>query len=703
MSKRANSLTLHELASKNFRRTPNGLIFSDDLKAVYSVLLICLDLKEKSSEPRGLLKAFSKPHPFSFTVQDAVNKMSKLELQVDSNSTCIAVSYHIKETLAYHLLKVFMSAKLLHTPADRTRSEPKEKVQLQPTPKGVAIAQKYARDIGLKKIPEILLSSFNSTELFTFERSTSSDSIIHSDYLVHILFIKMMGKNKNVWSPNKASDKLPSLSKLLAYDNNSFSFENRGLGLYGSFNKMDQSNDIEISWSDQIPDELLQKEDRSSTFAHRFFTNPDSDSHIQYYVSDCGLRLFESKVFGKNKTIIDYCFSTKSIWQWLMDCTDIIYPKEAILVAALFLKTGLIVPILLEPSENSNKKFKISRSSYFTFSKAGWDIVSWDSGTKSCKPDKIQETFSEVRNCKVPNNFNIDVGYAVSSNLIVPDDRTSLSDNLDSEQEQLPHVQFKSLDDILHDPGMRYLFRSFLEKDFCAENLDVYIDIKKFLKKMTLLKKLIENSKNYRNGKFYDNNIISTIDSALMNNANECLEMAYHIYSTYVMVNAPYQLNIDYSLREAIASVMLHPQSPLSDSSPGSLPKKGISGVQSSVKPRRLPIPEQLMIDEPMTADLPENDLNKFKDIRISPGDIVPSPLYLAPISQNINMNNILRNGADNHLDDALVSTIKILKKLYPLFEKVSQHMYRLMDINSLQSFQKSDIFKETVCSFGAP
>ena len=327
--------TLHELASKSFSRTPNGLLFTNDLKTVYSLLLICLDLKEESAESKSILNAFNKNYPFTFTVKTAIEKMGKLELSVNMSATCMSMSYAIKPALARHLLELFMSAKLLHTPADRTRSEPKEKVLLQPTPKGVAILQKYVKDIGLKKIPDIVLSSFNSLDFFTFERSSVTDSIIHSDYLIHILFIRMMGPYPNVWSPTKPADKVPSLGTLLEYDNDSFTFENLEYsGANGFISDIANQNlheNIDNSWLSQIPEKELQKEDRVSPFAHRFFTNPDSDSHIQYYVSDSGVRLFKSKIFGKHKTAIDYSFTSKSLWQWLMDCTDIMYPKDCLL------------------------------------------------------------------------------------------------------------------------------------------------------------------------------------------------------------------------------------------------------------------------------------------------------------------------------------------------------------------------------------
>ncbi|CCF55751.1 hypothetical protein KAFR_0A03160 [Kazachstania africana CBS 2517] len=717
-TKKESTLTLHELASKSFNRSPNGLIFTEDLKSVFSVLIICLDLKAHS-DTKTLFNAFTKYHPFSFTIQSAIEIMKHLEIKVDMNTTCINVSYNIKKSLALHLLQLFMDAKLLHTPADRTRGEAKEKVILQPTPKGVAILQKYARDIGLKKMPSILLSSLNSNKLFVFERSSLTDSIVHSDYLIHILFINLMGPSPNVWSPSNSDDKLPTLSQLLEYSNDTFTFENMNYaGMSGFVGKSDDA-DIESSWSDQIDENILHEKDRKSPLAHKFFTNPDSDSHVQYYVSDRGVRLFKSKVFGQNKTIVDYCFTTKALWQWLMDCTDIMYPKEAVSMAALLLKLGLIIPILLPPSNNSKKKFQISRSSYYTLSKTAHEIVQWNiqESSRTSNTDYLKKTV------QTPRENYIDIEFASSGNIVVTDEKRSLNHNLEVTDDYLSHAdsQFKDLDDILRDPGMRYLFRRYLEKDFCAENLDVYIEIKKFLKRMTLLKKIIE-SRNNKSAKKntlelgfsdYNNHVAATIDSALIKQANECLEMAYHIYSSYIMIGAPYQLNIDHNLRESITAIMVHPQSPFSDTFPTSFDNLRCNDEEEDSVPAKNKEMAGLSHLPPVLLSPPAKAITRnsppfrtLKSPKMSSRSVKPTPLALNNVSNHngvmgmgtgemvsttLNETNIMKE------NNALTGTIKLLKILYPLLENVGEHIYKLMRSDSLQKFQNSSVYREIV------
>ena len=715
MTNHRTKIEQRELSSKGFNYTPSGSIFTNDIKSVYSVFLICMNLQDQNSEPKGFFGSFSKNYPYSFSLDDAINRMKDFKISSSTNSTHVSISYQMNERLARHLLSIFMSAKLIHCPADRTRSAPKEKVLLQPTPKGVAILKKFARDVGLKALPPVLSSSINSMELFVFERSSVSDSIIHSDYLIHILFIKLMGMEPNIWSPSNPSDPLPVLADLLECSNDTFTFETMEMPNFGG----DYSNSDEVksnpsigSWSEQIPEDILLAKDRKSLFAHKFFTNPDSDSHVQYYVSNSGIRLFKSKVFGDNNIVVDYTFTTKAIWQWLIDCTDIAYPPEAIAVAALFLKVGLIVPILLPPSETSRKKFTISRSSYFTLSKLGSDIVQWSDNSKGIKS-------SQYKNLKIetPKEVTIDTGFVTTGSVIITDEKKILSNNIDTFLGNETFGTVPKLHDILRDPGMRYLFRLHLEKEFCVENLDSYIDIKKFLKKMTVLRNILETKSNndpQSKSKFCSsskNNIISTINSALFKQANECLEIAYRIYSSYIMVGAPYQLNIDHILRERISSIMLHPKSPISETF-----ESPISDLNQNTTPNVDKLDLDIKLDDP--APLPkEYSIKGINNGLTKASGVTRKSFRPAPLNINVDHRKIdditvqksdekenkyiLKCTNEIPVKTNLQNTIKILKSLYPLFEDVSMRMYKLMNIDSLQKFQNSDLYREIITLIG--
>lgn len=690
-SARIQTDTLHEQASKSFRRTPNGLIFSEDLRVVYSVFLICLDLQDVDKDAKKGVFPFQKTvYPFSFSISDAIEIMKHLELQVDMGITCTSISYTIQSEMAYYLLEVFMTAKLLHTPADRTRSLPKDKVLLQPTPKGVAILQKYIRDVGSKKIPDILTSDFSSMELFSFERSSETDSVIHSDYLIHILFITMMGISPNVWSPSKPNDKIPCLSKLLEYNNNDdLTFENLQFTNANQLQMLESEK--EFNWQDHLSEERLYDEKRTSPFAHRFFTNPDSDSHIQYYTSNCGLRLFKGKSYGQNKTLIDYSFTTKALWQWLMDCSDIMYPKEAVSVAAIFLKCGLIIPILDNCSQRS--RFYISRSCHYTFSKRGWDVCQWNMDNVGDISSSTSIGGSDKKKCR-RESYLFDT--ATSEESFLAKDLPGS----DSEKTIIPpEYRFKEFDDILNDPGMRYLFRRHLENEFCVENLDAFFEIKKFLKKVMLLEKLKDTRNSggtRRGGKGKISEIKEVIEAALVKQTNECLEIGYHIYASYITVGAPYQLNIDHTLRESISTIMLQPKLPLPKRFSFKINIEDILSISEGdlgITTSPLQKPEPALFREDMSqrtstkkVSVPKRKSNSTDlDSEVKDGVYPRKFSYASPFEPELQENKTLNTAID------------MVRTLAPLLENLNQSLYRLMKVDSLQKFLNSSVYQGAV------
>lgn len=682
------STSFRELFSRGFNKTPHGLLFSNDIKTIFSIFLMCLDLKADSKDTtKSFFNAFTKNYPFSFSYKHAIEKMAHLEIDVEMNVTCINVSYSIKPSLAAKLLKIFMAANLLHTPADRTRSEPKEQVVLQPTPKGVAILHKYARAIGLKKIPPILLSDLNSMEIFMFERSTVSDSIIHSDYLIHILFTRMMGLKPNVWTPDGNPDELPRLSQLLDLKaDNTFTFENMDYSSGGGFTLASQ--DSAESWADQLASFDLENTKRISPIAHRFFTNPDSDSHVQYYVSNKGLRLFQSKYFGKEKYKIDYCFTTKAIWQWLMDCTDILYPKEAVSVAALFLKCGLIAPILLPPSKNSKRKFFIDRCSFYTITKFGYELIQWNKGKDSVSSAL---NVTNAKFCNMAQETKSLSNLSISGKADSDESNSDTSTKGDNDNTQ-NGFHITELDEILKDPGMRYLFRRHLDMEMCAENLDSFFEIKKLLRKISLLRKIIDSHIKQIRAKTQSSQKrkLELAGPAIAKLGNECLELAYHIYSSYIMIGSPNQLNIDHHLREKITATMVDPQSPLST--------RFHEHYSNS----------HIISDAPVKKEdvLVDIDTNKSFESKDDPILSITSPIVKGSITRPapLDLNKIesdyitVKNHDSNSFfttDESLTSTLGLLKKLGPLFEVVGKNIYELMKRDSLQKFLQSQIYRE--------
>lgn len=274
-------------SSHGFQRTSTNKLFTRDIDTIFSMLMIALSPQEHS---RRRKQSFLSPkmHLFSFTVEEALAAIQNLSVKIVSGSTKTTISCCVSSGSAGLFLERFMSARLLHCPADRTRSTPKRGTVLQPTAKGVFFIQRYCDVNGIIYNSPLLLSPLNSMCCFSFDRDPVSDAIIRNDALIYILFQRLMGPQPNVYS----------------------------------------------AASEPVSD---------SPYAHRYFTNPKSDALSQYYISDKGVRLsVVTSASTDDTTISSYVFTGRAMWQWMLDCTDLVYQSEAHVLVNTFLVHDMI-------------------------------------------------------------------------------------------------------------------------------------------------------------------------------------------------------------------------------------------------------------------------------------------------------------------------------------------------------------------------
>jgi hypothetical protein len=271
-------------SSRGFQRTSTNKLFTRDIDTIFSMLMVALSPQEHSRRRKQSFLS-SKPHPFSFTVEEALTAIQNLSVKIVSGSTKTTISCSVSPGSAGLFLARFMSARLLHCPADRTRTTPKHGTVLQPTAKGVFFIQRYCDANGVIYNSPLLLSPLNSMRCFSFDRDPVSDAIIRNDALIYILFQRLMGPQPNVYS----------------------------------------------AASEPMSD---------SPYAHRYFTNPKSDALSQYYISDTGVRL--SRVASDGSAPPCYVFTGRAMWQWMLDCTDLVYQSEAHVLVNTFLAHNMI-------------------------------------------------------------------------------------------------------------------------------------------------------------------------------------------------------------------------------------------------------------------------------------------------------------------------------------------------------------------------
>lgn len=209
------SIILHENIQTRLRSTPDGKIFDSELTTIFSLMVICLKLKDKELQKSSF--NFTKTYAFQFYVPEALLALRNLKLKVKQNKMVTSMEYSINAELGLALLKRFYRAKFIHAPSDRTRSELKVSLILQPTPKGTCVLQSFIEKIGMdmKNYPPILFSNFNSMYLLKFDRDPSNDKILYSKYLIYMVFITMMGDVPHVWSPAAIPEQIPSIRRKL--------------------------------------------------------------------------------------------------------------------------------------------------------------------------------------------------------------------------------------------------------------------------------------------------------------------------------------------------------------------------------------------------------------------------------------------------------------------------------------------------------
>lgn len=493
-SPNANAATIeqpHRLRTGVAGSRYRGKNFTD----IFTILVLQLRLTESTT--RKKFGFFAKhPHPFSFLVSEAVGVMNELSLDISQETVTTTVSYSIKPELALALLKKFFIAKFIHNPESRTDNLLTLESRVQVTPKGAAIVYHVCKKFGMdqSRFPELITSTLNTMNLFVYDRS-DSNKLLYSEYVINILVTKMAGTSPNVWTPTKP----PEMATNMFHKERSEVFAHPFL----------------LSVEDFAPQKKMPPKEFISPFYHKYFSNPVSDAHIQYYESESGIRLYKNKVFemaGKDITI-EYCFPGRAIVQWLCDCTALFSVSEATEIGRLMVSYGLIIPVT---DNNSGQEFINHRDAIYTLSEEGQKICQWNGGSLSTREGDLPLRGSQ-------------------------DDTLS-----ETKYEQV------SLKSILSDPGMRCLFKLHAERECYAENVEAYVKLVEFSKLKKKISRLWKLHKQCE-----DDGRRELVKKAIDRHTNACFSRALYLYVTYFSAESQFDVNLDFELRQEVHKVML--------------------------------------------------------------------------------------------------------------------------------------------------
>jgi hypothetical protein len=221
-------------------------------------------------------------------------------------------------------------------------------------------------------------------------------------------------------------------------------------------------------------------------------TQSDSDSIHEFSNCTIGVKLVKNRKSATRP--YEWTFNGRNAAQWLMDCSTMVDPREAVEVGSLFLQLKLIAPV---DARNSEVNFMPQKQVQYYITEHGEVVAGWTADTASVGIDSLTAKSRE--------------GMARDSN----SNRTNV---------------------IIRNPSWRLLYREFLKETMCEENLSFYLEVKEF-------------DRQYRYA-------ISEKGDGKVETIRETLAAAYGLYNAFLAPGSPNELNIDHALRTQLATRM---------------------------------------------------------------------------------------------------------------------------------------------------
>lgn len=458
-------------------------ILGAKLFEIFLIMVMTLNLQASG----GRIRLGSRRVSYGFTTSQALQALGNMAMKVTTTNISTTLSYKINADVGRELLARCFDAHLVYCPGDRTLATvPSDSSMMQPTAKGVAVVARFVAKLGVapEKWPLIITLNYNSLALISFQRNPIDDTILLSPKLIQLIFSWMMGPQPNVWDPFNPPD---PISIQLAHGNYPGLPQER-------LHLMPQST----SSSSNSKAEVLP-------YHHRYYTNPELDLLSQYYSSAAGLRLI--KHVGK----VIRCFSGKGICQWLMDCTDLDSPRQAVVIASHMMNMGLIQAVLESPLRLAEGQFTPHRSCYYSVSERGLAALRWAQPPLNPFADSIKGN---------PSDGWIKAYFADASLDLL-------------------------LGQVLEDPGLAQLLQQYLDLEFAGENLEAYTKLWWFESRIDKLVRLVQR--------------LMIEPKAVASAITECKLTAFQIFVCHISDDLPYPVNIELKLKARVARLFADP------------------------------------------------------------------------------------------------------------------------------------------------
>ncbi|KAL1639797.1 hypothetical protein SLS58_007539 [Diplodia intermedia] len=240
-------------------------------------------------------------------------------------------------------------------------------------------------------------------------------------------------------------------------------------------------------------------------------TQADSDSLNEYSTGLVGVKMARERKIG-DKVYMN-TFTGKAAVDWLMDCSTMVDKREAFEMCALFYEFGLMASVEAFPNPG---RFQPTKSAIYYVTEKGQRTAGW-----------IQSPKTSLNGDAAPSNR--------------PREGTTRDSNANR------------MTVIIRDPALRLLFREFLRETHCEENLSFYLDVSEFLNGYKAAKRANASPKLEV---IRETLAAAYSEFSLFKDEVHAILTKTGLYNAFLAPGSPCELNIDHSLRTALAARM---------------------------------------------------------------------------------------------------------------------------------------------------
>ncbi|KAJ1023489.1 hypothetical protein NDA16_003106 [Ustilago loliicola] len=558
--------TKQQTTSRMMKTTRRGRPFAKDTHDLFATLIVSLEL--------GTHRQYFKTYHNSFTTDEAAENLSHLKFSQSSRvpdpnepsrvvTTTTTTTFSMNRDMAKGICQHFMDARLIENAGDATNPIFKDKGVYMLTPKGLHILERFITKNGING--DHLLKFFSSQpicmKLLHLERRASDDELLINTPVLEVIFRRFVGRSPNYESATGAHAK---------------------------------SGD---------------------------HAEPAIDRTLGIEMADA-----QEKVKGRGYRTIKHTFNSMGALDWLCDFTTVCGKDEAAEIMAHFQRLDLIHLAIdkskreIEPYDDrdviirvedgrgatSDGHFRCHPKTFYSVTDKGRQVARWEgadtpssgvasparddsrtlAGDDSASTHPIKSVqYQASRESGSPGSQESRLARKPSSSAKmrndfasspVPGGAAGIGQGLhDSSSYSSRDSNTNRLKNILDEPALRSLFREFLRQNFCEENLSFWLDVQDFKRCFSTTSSAVAVQtpiKEHKSGmgRRLGRSVTGALGSANKDKADEdgqgmsamekhqqdLINMAFVIYDTYLAPSSPCELNIDHNLRTELILYM---------------------------------------------------------------------------------------------------------------------------------------------------